>query len=97
MLGDQRSVLTSGTHRSFFGREFLQVCLVPFFDCFGVVGGKIGVVVGANPGKVAESFQLGAALQVALIGRQDKAEPGPTRVTLLVYRLYRIQKADELP
>jgi hypothetical protein len=47
---------------------------IPVIQYFAVVRSKAGVIVRTDGCEVAESFEIGSAIQVALIERQDKPE-----------------------
>jgi hypothetical protein len=82
---------------SLFGRKLCNTCPIPFLDRCSIMGGEIWIVIGANPGEMAESFQISAALQIALVSEKDETESGPTRIVVLICSLDRIQKLNELP
>jgi hypothetical protein len=50
---------------------------IPFIHHFAVVPSKVEVLVRADVREIAESLEIGSAIQVELIKRQDKSETLP--------------------
>jgi hypothetical protein len=64
-------------------RFFLQ--RIPFIDHLAVVRSNTGIIVRADASEIAESFEIGFAIQVALIERQYKSEASPLGIAVLFY------------
>ena len=54
---------------------------------------KLGVEIRTDAREVSKSFKIRAALEVALIGRQDKTEVIPAWIDVLL--LHRIEEPDQ--
>jgi hypothetical protein len=52
--------------------------------------------VGADPGKIPEAFQAGAALEVTPVVEQNESEAVPFGLGVAVHSFNGIQKPDEL-
>src|SRR5258708_22062275 len=58
--------------------RFCQTCLVPFFNRLCVMRRRLRIIIGPNPGKIAECVYVGAALQTGLVIVSDHLPPIPT-------------------
>jgi hypothetical protein len=51
---------------------------IPFLHHLAAVRSKVGIIVRTDAGEIAESLEIGSAIQIAFIEGQDKPTALPT-------------------
>ncbi len=64
-------ILPSFTYSLFLDR-------IPFVHQVTVVRSKVGIIVRTDAGEIAESLEIGSAIQIPIIEGQDKPKALPT-------------------